>query len=561
MWAALRARVSGNQAPPVRVPVLKPPIVAPDIGTGHSNRPTESAERHAHASSRAPLPALTERLHVTFSEEDPASLSGVHLPSSPESSDGDAPEVIRFAGQLNISSDAFPVTELPPLASVNSPDFTASLLKKLEVCSLILDCSNSRIQIPEKAAKRAALTELVDLFDRDLDVRRLTPDHQTRVFQMLQKNIFEQDPSLLGPRFRVDYSITVIEHSWGHMNYCFQILNRFVRIFPDSPLMTFSLAQAAMNLTQLPDMQERMQFTIFLRGYHDTHPSERSIFLTELARCFGNLNEGVALPFCGAVLISLFGYIVSRAQSPMAREYALFYLTLILPLIGSPQLTLFAKNLSQLISSILPNNPEMVMPTMRALEKYWPATNGDKQMLVLEMLITICAKLPPAVFAPLAPRLFVFLAACLASPHYRVVGAVLDICINAVAGDWIHMNSKVAIPELVENMVVVSEKYWAKPTAEKATTALSALAKVDKALYHKIRAQQKQMKGQRQTKYLANDCQRYWYQIADTALDRFSDFNLNAKKHQMYDLFHNEKPETRAPSHFVSGLDKPAKQK
>jgi hypothetical protein len=470
--------------------------------------------------------------------------------------------VLRFAGQLNVTSGDFPLVEPPALPSIHAADFDAALAKNLALCSIILDFSNPNVQIPHKAAKRTALADLSALFERDFDVSRMTLPNQALVFEMLHKNIFDQDPSQLGPKFQLDYSVSVVEPAWPHMTYCFEILNKFVRVFPESPLVTFPLAQAAMNLTQLPDIHERTQFTTFLRCYHDTHPAERVRFLGELAGRYTNLLEGIALPFCAPVLVSLFGYIVSRASSPMAMDLARFYINFALPLIGFPQLALFQTHLSQLIATVLPNNPAMVLPTLRALESHWTATNGDKQLLVLELLLSICAKLPPAMLAQFARKLFVFLAACLTSPYAKVVQRILLVCINAAPGDWIAVNAKTVITEMIDNVVWVSEKYWEKSVAEKAVQALAALAKIDKALYQKLRTQQKQMKSVKgQSTYVANDCQRYWYEIAEGALDAYSDFNLNAKKHEIYALFHNEKPEARVPSHFITGYDAPDKKK
>jgi hypothetical protein len=129
------------------------------------------------------------------------------------------------------------------------------------------------------------------------------------------------------------------------------------------------------------------------------------------------------------------------------------------------------------------------------------------------------------------------------------------------SGDWIWRNAKSAIAELIEGTTAVSEKHWRKETCEKATQALNEMARIDKTTFHKLKQQQKQMKAQRfQRKYVSNDCQRHWYEVAEAAVANFADFNLNSKKHEIYDLYHNEKPQTLAPTRFISLIEKKEKR-
>jgi hypothetical protein len=208
--------------------------------------------------------------------------------------------------------------------------------------------------------------------------------------------------------------------------------------------------------------------------------------------------------------------------------------------------------------ALLPQNPELVPPTHRAIERYWAFSDGDKQAMLLDLILAICAKLPPPVVAPYVTRLFRFLATLLMSATLRVVELALDLWIKSVPGDWIALNAKVAIPEMIDNVTVLSEKHWSNGLIERANLALGAMTRIDKAVVQKYRAQQKQMKAQRyQRKYISNECQKQWNAVAEAAAEGFAaDFNLNAKKHEIYDIFHNEKPEVLAPSRFVP-VEKP----
>jgi hypothetical protein len=273
------------------------------------------------------------------------------------------------------------------------------------------------------------------------------------------------------------------------------------------------------------------------------------------------LSEGLILPFCGGPLVSVFAHIVARGCVPMAPDCARLYLTSLLPLVGFENLSLFSKNVKHLLLAVLPVNPHLVLPTLRAFERYWAHTSSQKQIVLLDLIICVCKCLPQDVIEHFVRGIFRFFASCLNSPNSRIVDAILDIWLKATNGDWMWNNAKCAIGELIESTTTVSEKHWRKETCEKASNALTEMARIDKATFHKLRQQQKQMKAQRfQRKYVSNDCQRHWYQVAEAAVANFADFNLNSKKHEMYDLFHNEKPATLAPTRFISLVEKKEKR-
>jgi hypothetical protein len=457
------------------------------------------------------------------------------------------PGVIRLSAAQSVTSDETPLPELAPLPAVNSEGFEDLCTQKLEICSIIMDFSVKTRQIQPKAVKRAILTEFNNLFDRELEAGKLTEPLRLLLFQMLHKNIFEQDPTHLISHLESDYTVAVLDPSWPHLALCFQLLSKFVRVFPTSPAISLDIAIAALQLTQLPDPNIRMQFTVFLRAFFDTRPADRSCFLSALSGRLLELLQGKLLPFSGGPLVTVFGHIATRMPSVVQPVY----LRAILPLLGFRYLTLFVKNLKQVFCSVVPPNPDLVLPTMRAIEKYWAFSDGLKQALLLDILFALCAKLPPPILETFSVRLFRFLNSLLVSPTVRVVEQILDLWANCAVGDWVATNSKAAMTETFDNVCALKEKHWLLSVTEKAGLALIGMAKVDKSTFQKLRAQQKQLKAQRfQRKYIGNECQKQWNRIAEAAGANHPDLNVNAKKHDIYDLFHNERPEVLAPSRF-----------
>jgi hypothetical protein len=380
---------------------------------------------------------------------------------------------------------------------------------------------------------------------------KLKPNHQIMFFQMLERNIFTQDPSVLASELRNDYTVMIIEPSWLHLSYCFQMLNKFAQIFPNSDALSFSVAKSAIYLTQLPDVNERSHLTSFLRIYVDTHPGERGLFVSELTHQLIELLDGVALPFCGASLVTLFGHIASKVSSPLPPEYLQLFVRGILPLFGSPHLSLFVKNLKLMLQVMLPAHPQLLPPSIRAFERYWAHTDCRKQHFFLDILVSLCARLPQPMLDQFSKRLFKFLGTCLASTNSKIIEGVLDIWVKNSSGDWIWTNAKIAIPELIDGVTLISEKFWSKMISDKATVALGEMAKIDKATFHKLKQAQKQAKAQRfQRTFIANDCQRQWVDVEEAARHRYPEIDYRPLRHLIRDLFHNEKPEMLAPTRF-----------
>jgi hypothetical protein len=138
------------------------------------------------------------------------------------------------------------------------------------------------------------------------------------------------------------------------------------------------------------------------------------------------------------------------------------------------------------------------------------------------------------------------------SQHIKVIDIVLDIWIQNVQGDWIWKNGKYAVTEMLDNVTFLSEKFWHEDIKEKAVRAIAEMVKVDKATFHKLRLQQKQSKTPAyRRKYVANECQKQWGQVVELATENWEETDRRAKKHEIYDRFHNEGPESLAPTHFL----------
>ena len=498
----------------------------------------------------------------------------INTPQNGPIIDSDVPNIVRIAGARLFNSDV-KFNNLPPLPSYDDPKFNILLQNKIDVCSCILDFTNINNQNQEKEIKARYLCELIELFENSRHISKLNEEQQAMIFKMLDKNIFQQDYFLQSPIFTYDKCnpLAIIEPCWPHLFYCYQILNRFVQVFPNSKHINLELVRKAINLTQLPDTNERMQLVAFLRTYFDTHKNDQKKILELINKKLSDQISIGTTPFCAMPLIIFLTHIYSRlfpnnnASTPLASDFLKVLNEGVLPLISLPDLPLYQQNLRQLLLAFLNSHNRYSEKFLRYIELKWPQTNSQSQVAFFSILTSIWEKMDAKEFKPMSKRVFFFIADCAESSNIKLQEMALDIWRNATPDNWIGLNGRYAVNAMYEPALKLTEKNWNKAIAEKASAALTEMCRINKREYQKMKLYINQMKVKRLKPRVPNDAQKGWAAIAKTAAEMAKhsgkplDFNLEAKLKEFYDLFHNEKKPTLVVSRFVPILPKHKKEK
>ena len=469
--------------------------------------------------------------------------------------DSEVPGVIRVTAARHVAVSGVTFAKLDPLPrSVQDPQFNTLLKQKLDICCEILDFLSPNAQVQEKEIKSRSLCELIELFENSREVTTLNDEQKGWIFHMLEMNILRQDPIYPIVFMSVDYSLSIVEPAWPHLFYCYQILNRFIQLFPDSHFLGLDTVKKLIHLTQLPDTNERMQLIAFLRTYFDKNEKSRVEVLKMVERKLIDIRDGSATPFCAMPLLILLTHIYHKMANTV--EYKRTLNEAVLPLLGLRFLPMYHQNLKQLLVSITEKNSGFVHSVLRKLELMWPHTSGTKQKEFLEILIALCSKSPQDIFRPLARRVFKFIGECILSPNVKVSEVSIGIWAQVTPNNWIGLNSRLAIQGTFDNIMFIIQKSIYPTSVEKAKLALTEMSKINKSAYHKINTLYKQKMAQRYRTRVPNDCQRAWVSVAKAARENFGDFDMHAKLKEFQETFHNETQRTLAMSHFIPVLKK-----
>ncbi|OHT13550.1 hypothetical protein TRFO_03292 [Tritrichomonas foetus] len=493
-----------------------------------------------------PLKPPAQPPHLKLSERMPAIHvypSSLITPSNPRKSfDSESiPNCISFSTNHEIHSSHKIYEEAPPLPLVTDKEFENVLSKKLVLCSEVFDFTDPDSEIQAKELKEKYLFELIDLFNNEQEAQLLNPKFQRGIFYMIESNIFRKDPIFPTKQQTLDFVMTVTEPSWPHLFYCYQILNRFVTLFPDAEFVNLSVVHKAITLTQLPDANERNQLVSFLRIFYDNRPNDRLQLINFVNNQLQSLIEGYSIPYCGMPMIVLLTHIISHTPPPLPDYLMKVIKESLIPAISLPYLSLYLINVKQFFSAILTVHPDNIVEILRHMQRVWPLTNASKQQQCLDILLFVFAKMTRPIFKPISHSSFAFLAQFVNSEHTKLSETVMEIWLKQPPDEWIVENSRVGIVEMFDAISIAATSHWCRINMEKANLVLNEMAKINKTQFHKMKIAQKQAQAQKPPPKKSNTFIRKWTYITKKASRRGYDVNIDEEVEIISEYFSNDK--------------------
>lgn len=413
--------------------------------------------------------------------------------------DMEVKNVVSLVSSRPITPKDSPPIDIPPLPMMDSSDFESILLAKIEICSQELDYINKDAQQRQKEAKFKTLNEFTLFFDNSSDARKLNPTCQQAFFKMFEKTIFRSDPKFPSSLETCNYTVKVIEPSWFHLVFCYQLLLRFLYLFPNAEYFNFFIIKKAIFLMQLPDVNERSQLVSFVKSYYDSHPNEQELILIEIRNSLISLCSRQLAPFCMMSLLLIFTHILFRRlnqnNNVVDDESRKTFVEGALPLIGFD----YIPNQHQYFKSFFVNSlradHSFLYLIIKAIQNKWPRQNGVKIPLILDLLITIVKTMDQKEFSKMASNYFDFLAHQISTCHYKTIDTIISIWTKEDFKPWITSNSSIAINKMFDTINTISVNHWDENIRKKFENVLKIMSEINPPEYHKMKmiAKRKQM--------------------------------------------------------------------
>ncbi|ONK64677.1 uncharacterized protein A4U43_C07F28690 [Asparagus officinalis] len=347
-------------------------------------------------------------------------------------------------------------------------DRQSLFLRKLQICSLSFDFSDTLKFAREKEAKRQTLLELVDFIQSGSG--KITEQVQDELVRTISTNIFRCLPPASHENTGSegadpDEEDPYLDPAWPHLQIVYELLLRYI-VSSDTD-------------TKIAKRYIDHSFVLRLLDLFDTEdPREREYLKTILHRIYGKFM--VHRPFIRKAINNIFyrfifeterhagigelleilGSIINGFALPMKEEHKLFLVRALIPLHKPKSVGTYHQQLSYCITQFVEKDYKLADTVIRGLLKYWPVTNCPKEVLFLGELEEVLEATQQAEFQKCMVPLFKQIGRCLNSPHFQVAERSLFLWNNDHIVGLIAQNRHVIFPIIFEALEKNMQSHW-----------------------------------------------------------------------------------------------------
>jgi serine/threonine-protein phosphatase 2A regulatory subunit B' len=350
---------------------------------------------------------------------------------------------------------------LPTFRDMSPNEKQYLFVQKLHLCAYGFDFTDPTKHVREKEIKRQTLLELVDYANSGSG--KFTETVSEDIIFMLSNNLFRTLPP---PRsheienYDAEEEEPSLDPTWPHLQIVYEFLLRYV-VSNDTD------AKVAKKYID-------QQFVLRLLELFDSEdPREREYLKTILHRIYGKFM--VHRPFIRkainnvfyrfifeterhngvAELLEILGSIINGFALPLKEEHKMFLQRALMPLHKPKCVAMYHQQLAYCVTQFVEKDSKLAEPVLKALLKFWPVTNSQKEVLFLGELEEILELTQAPEFQKVMLPLFKQLSKCFNSQHFQVAERSLflwnnEYIVNLVAQHR-HQLLSVVFPALEEN--------------------------------------------------------------------------------------------------------------
>jgi len=169
-----------------------------------------------------------------------------------------------------------------------------------------------------------------------------------------------------------------------------------------------------------------------------------------------------------AELLEILGSIINGFALPLKQEHKSFLKKVLTPMHKVKPLGVFHQQLSYCVTQFVDKDPQLAVPVISGLLKYWPVTNSSKEVLFLNELEELLELTQAEEFKILLVPLGRQLARSVGSPHFQVAERALFLWHNEYISGLFADHRTDLLPLLYPVLHVNSQSHW-NPTVTNLT--------------------------------------------------------------------------------------------
>ncbi|CAM8963003.1 hypothetical protein QQ045_005396 [Rhodiola kirilowii] len=360
------------------------------------------------------------------------------------------------------------IEPLPSFRDVPVSERQTLFIRKLHICYVQLDFTDTLKSVREKEIKRQTLMELVDFIQSGAG--KITEICQEEMIKMISVNIFRCLPpashentgtEVNDPEEEEPY----LEPSWPHLQLVYELLLRYV-VSSDTDTkiakryIDHSFVLKLLDLFDSEDPREREYLKTILHRIYGKFMVHRPFIRKAINNIFYRFIYETERHSGIGELLEILGSIINGFALPMKEEHKLFLVRALIPLHKSKPVAMYHQQLSYCITQFVEKDYKLADTVIRGLLKYWPVTNCNKEVLFLGELEEVLEATQAAEFQRCMVPLFRQLAHCLNSYHFQVAERALFLWNNEHIVSLIAQNRQVILPIIFPALEKNIQSHW-----------------------------------------------------------------------------------------------------
>lgn len=346
---------------------------------------------------------------------------------------GGAPPNLSQQQQITAAA----VQERVPLSTIeNLPMFRDVLvlerqslfLRKLKICCVQFDFSDTLKMVREKEIKRQTLVELVDFIQSGSG--KITEANQEEMIQMISLNIFRCLPPASyentgSENMEPEEEDPFLDPLWPHLQLVYELLLRYV-VSSDTDTkvakryIDHCFVLKLLDLFDSEDPREREYLKTILHRIYGKFMVHRPFIRKAINNIFYRFIYETGRHSGIGELLEILGSIINGFALPMKEEHKLFLARALIPLHKPKPIAMYHQQLSYCITQFVEKDYKLADTVIMGLLKYWPVTNSQKEVLFLGELEEVLEATQAVEFQRCMVPLFRQIARSINSSHFQV---------------------------------------------------------------------------------------------------------------------------------------------
>lgn len=377
-----------------------------------------------------------------------------------------------------------------------SKDSKEAFLKKINLCSQLLDFNDEKKNVAEKEERLQCLNDLQEMISNQNLMQSLILPNLELVIAMVKRNLFRPLPivkkqGVSGENGANDDDEVIVDPSWPHLQPVYDfflqlIINDTIDMRSLKVHITHKFIQEFLELFDSEEPKEREYLkNILHRLYAKLVPRRKMIRKTMTDIFYTLIHE--TYRFNGtSELLDILAAVISGFAVPLREEHVHFFKNVIISLHKVQTCHKFHIELLRCSMLFLSKDPNLSIPLIEGLLKYWPFANYAKETLFLSELVDILeVSCDMNQLERLAPKIFKRLVKCIASPHLQVSDRAMCFFENDFFLNIIKYFKHISFPILVPIIQDLSQNHWHKLILESLTALRNIIRDSDPVLFEK----------------------------------------------------------------------------